>query len=131
MDSYLRFRITRHVSNEAYATGQVVLNARHVVDLKSVRLRYRGGSVSGTMDVVKVKSGVPVNTSGKSLLTSLVPLNGQPDDRIIAALTTKASDSSTAVGYRVQQHSSVGLVFGGDLTGLEDLDITFTFQKVT
>lgn len=138
MDDYLRFHITRNIPDPNYATPHLLLISPVTVDLQAVRVRYRVGSISGTVDVVRVKNAQPVDgrelsppvDAALSLLTSPVLLYGQANHRLIGNITLLRVDSEAAAGYRINRDSSVGLLFAGNLSGLEDLAVTCTFKKV-
>lgn len=117
------FVINRHVPNATDATSQIIFTAPYECEVVSIQSRHRVASSSGTMDLVKAADTVALS-SGVSLLTATMSIAG-------AAATNVTGSLKTAIGdRRVPKGTSLGLVFGGTLTSLADLDVTLVVRQV-
>src|SRR3989304_7194667 len=118
MERY-EFGVTWHVPNATDATNQVVFIAPFDCELVRVESRHRVASTSGTMDVVVAANGIAV-ASGTSLLTGTIDLAATADTKIRG---TVAGANGIPTGQ------VIGLLFGGTLTNLLDLDVTIILRQ--
>ena len=116
------FVVNQHIPNATDATNQVVFTAPYDCEIVSVQARHRVASTSGTMDVVKAASAVAV-ASGTSLLTATMSSAGTADTNVSGTLV------STIGGKAIPKGQSLGLIFGGTLTNLLDLDVTVVVRQ--
>ena len=117
------FVLNEQIPNATDATNQIVFVAPFDCELDSVQSRHRTASTSGTMDVVRAASGTAVS-AGTSLLTATMSLSGTADTNVSGSL------SSSIGGKTITKGQALGLVFGGTLTNLVDLDVTVLLRQL-
>lgn len=117
------FLLTRHVPNATDATNQLILTAPFDLQIVGIIARHRVASTSGTLDLKKAASATALS-AGSSLLTAVMSLAGAADTNLAGSLITAIN------GLIVPKGQSVGLVFGGTLTNLADLDVTVQLRQM-
>lgn len=111
------FILDAHIPNATDATSQLFLIAPFDMKVVSITARHRVASTSGTMDLVKAADGTALS-GGTSLLTATMSNAGTAATKVTGSLVT------TINGTVIPKDSALGLVFGGTLTNLLDLDVT-------
>lgn len=112
-----------HIPNATDATNQVVVIAPFDMKVIAIRARQRVTSTSGTMDLVKAADATALS-AGTSLLTAVMSVAGTANTNLAGSLKTTIGDTT------VPKNSALGLVFGGTLTNLLDLDVTLIVRQL-
>lgn len=117
------FLLNKHIPNATDATNQIVFIAPWDCELVSVQARHRVASSSGTMDVVRADSGTAIS-AGTSLLTGTMSSAGAADTNVSGV------PSNNIAGKTITKGQALGLLFGGTLTNLADLDVTVLLRQL-
>lgn len=117
------FILTRHIPNATDATNQALIVAPFDLQLVAVTTRHRVASTSGTMDLKKTASGTALS-GGTSVLSATMSNAGAADTNLAGSLATGIGNTTVPKGQ------ALGLVFGGTLTNLVDLDVTIQLRQL-